>query len=85
MDREELFEREEKCQKAIKTVRKAVFMRLLVTALLLWAAFGEHMQPWATGLLLVVTLMNVVGALPLISEWKKQKAILKDLIALEEE
>ena len=85
MDKDELFEREERCLKAIRTVRKAVFMRLVVTALLIWAAFGSHMELWATGLLLVIALMNVVGSLPLIGEWRKQRGILKDLIAQEEE
>ena len=84
MDQEELFQREEKCQKAIRTVRKAVFMRFFVTVLLLWAAFGQHMELWATGLLLVVAMMNIFGTLPLVQEWKKQCNLLKDLIAQEE-
>lgn len=84
MDRDELFEREEKCQKAIRTVRKAVFMRAFVTVLLLWAAFGQHMELWATGLLLAVAVMNIFGTLPLVQEWKKQKKQLRELIAMEE-
>ena len=84
MDQEELFEREEKCQKAIRTVRKAVFMRLFVTALLLWTAFGNHMEVWAVGLLVLVMLINLTGVLPLISEWRKQKKLLAELIAMEE-
>ena len=84
MDQEELFEREEKCLKAIRTVRKAVFMRLFVTVLLLWAAFGQHMELWATGLLLAVTVMNIFGTLPLAQEWKKQKKLMASLIAMEE-
>lgn len=83
MDRDELFEREEKCQKAIRTVRKAVGMRLLVTVLLIWAAFGSHMELWATGLLLLVTMINLTGTLPLILEWKKQRQILRELIDME--
>ena len=85
MDKEELFDREEKCQKAIRTVRKAVFMRLLVTALLLWIAFGSHMDLWAVGLIVLVLLINLTGMLPLIAEWKKQRRILNELIEMEED
>jgi len=84
MDKEELFEREEKCLKAIRTVRKAVFMRLFVTALLLWTAVSSCVQLWAVGLLLLVMVLNLAGALPLITEWKKQKKLLNELIDMEE-
>ena len=84
MNREELFEQEEKCLKAIRTVRKAVFMRIFVTGLLIWAVIVGQMELWVMGLMAFVLLINLVGALPLIQEWKKQKRLLKELIAQEE-
>lgn len=84
MNREELFEREERCQKAIRTVRKAVFMRIFVTGLLIWAAFRSHLEIWVVGLLMLVMVMNLTGLLPLIAEWKKQRSLLQELIAQEE-
>ena len=84
MTNEELFEQEEKCLKSIRTVRKAVFMRILVTGLLIWAVIVGQMDLWVVGLMAFVLLINVVGALPLVKEWKKQKQLLKELIAQEE-
>lgn len=84
MDKDELFQREENCLKAIATVRKAVLMRVFVTALLIWAVAVNPAQLWTSGLLILVMVINLVGSLPLIGEWKKQKALLKELIAQEE-
>ena len=84
MDKEELFEREEKCQKAIRTISRAIFMRAVVTAVLIWAVFTGNMELWAVGLMALVLLINVFGTLPLIAEWKKQRTLLKELIELEE-
>lgn len=84
MDKDELFEREEDCLKAIATVRKAVLMRVFVTALLIWAVAVNPAQLWTSGLLILVMVINLVGSLPLIGEWKKKKALLKELIEQEE-
>lgn len=84
MDKDELFEREEDCLKAIATVRKAVLMRVFVTVLLVWAVVVNPAQLWTNGLLILVMVINLVGSLPLIGEWKKQKALLKELIEQEE-
>lgn len=84
MTNDELFEKEENCLKAIATVRKAVLMRLLVTALLIWAVAVNPGQLWTSGLLVLVMIVNLVGSLPLIAEWKKQRKLYKDLIAQEE-
>lgn len=83
MDQEELFEREENCLKAIRTVRRAVIMRVVITALLIWAVAVNPAQLWTSGLLVLIMIMNLVGSLPLIGEWKKQKQLLKELIAQE--
>ena len=84
MTNDELFEKEENCLKAIATVRKAVLMRLLVTALLIWAVVVNPGQLWTSGLLVLVMIVNLVGSLPLVAEWKKQRKLYKDLIAQEE-
>lgn len=84
MNNEELFEREEKCQKAIRTVSKAIFMRLFATAVLLWALIASGLEGWAIGLIVLVMIINLAGTLPLVSEWKKQRMLLKKLITQEE-
>ena len=84
MNQDELFQQEEDCQKAIRTVTKALFMRVFVCAVLIWAVIAADMALWAAGLMLFVLAINVLGALPLLQEWKKQRQHLKDLIAQEE-
>ncbi len=84
MDKNELFAQEEKCQKAIRTVRRAVLMRLVVAAVLVWAMILSAGEALAIGLLLLALVLNLTSALPLVAEWKKQHARLKELIALEE-
>lgn len=81
---EDSFEREERCRKAIKTVRKAIFMRLLVTAILIRAVLQAHMELWVIGLMAFVLIINLTGLLPLISELKKRRKELKAIIAEEE-
>ena len=39
----DIYDREDQCRKAIRTVGKAVFMRLLVTALLIFVLIGNGM------------------------------------------
>ena len=84
MTNDELFEKEENCLKAIATVRKAVLMRLLVTVLLIWAVVVNPGQLWTSGLLVLVMIVNLVGSLPLIAEWKKQRKRYRDLMAQED-
>lgn len=84
MTNDELFEKEENCLKAIATVRKAVLMRVLVTVLLIWAVIANPGQLWTSGLLVLVMIVNLVGSLPLIVEWKKQRQLYKELIAQED-
>ena len=81
---EDSFEREERCRKAIKTVGKAIFMRLFVTAILIWAVLQANMELWVIGLMAFVLIINLTGLLPLISELKKRRKELKAIIAEEE-
>ena len=80
----DLMEREERCQKAMKVVTKAVFMRLIVCGLLLLVVLRSNMELWVIGLMLLVLLINVSGILPLTAEWKKRREEWKRLLEEEE-
>ena len=71
----DIYDREDQCRKAIRTVGKAVFMRLLVTALLIFVLIGNGMQGWVIGL---------TGMLPLVHELRKQRKLLKEILDGEE-
>lgn len=81
---EDSFEREERCCKAIKTVGKAIFMRIFVTAILVWAVFRSDMELWVIGLMAFVLIINLTGLLPLITELKKRRRELKEIVAEDE-
>ena len=78
-----LEERQERCQKAMKAVAKAIVMRLLVFVILIMAVIRSGMPVWAVGLMGLVMLINLTGLLPLVSELKKRRQEWKCL--LEEE
>lgn len=78
-----LEEREERCQKAVKVVMKAIVMRLVVFTILLLAVFRSGMPLWAAGLMMLVMLINLTGILPLTAELKKRRQEWK--LLLEEE
>jgi Flp pilus assembly protein TadB len=81
---EDLYEQEEKCQKAIRTVSKAMFMRLVVTLLMIFIVVSNPTQMWSWGLSAFVLLINTLGTVPLWQEYRKQKKYMKNLIAQEE-
>ena len=80
----DLLEREERCQKAMKTVTKAIFMRMAVTGLLVWVIFSRIRELWVAGLMLLVLLINVSGLIPLMSQWRIKKKELDKLLDEEE-
>ena len=80
----DLAEREERCQKAMKTVTKAIFMRAVICVLLIFIVFSSIRQLWVAGLILLVLVINITGTLPLIAELKKRRAEWKQLLAEEE-
>ena len=73
-------EQEENCRKGLKTLRTALLMRVFVLGLLLYILLRGDMQLWILGLMLFVTIITVAGALPLVTEWKKQRKKLKDIL-----
>lgn len=79
-----ILEREERCRKNLKTVSRAIFMRLVVSCILIFIAVKLSTEIWVAGLMGLVLLINLSGILPLFSEWKKQRTILKDIIAEDE-
>lgn len=81
---EDLLEREERCQKAMKAVSKAIFMRLVICGLLIWVVLKTAMELWVMGLMLLVMVINVTGILPLAAELKKRRAEWKQLLEEEE-
>lgn len=80
----DLYQREERCSRAIKNVARACVMRLVVTALLLYVLLRQSWALWMWGLLGFVMVLNLAGMLPLVKELKKQLAEQKRLRALEE-
>ena len=80
----DLLEREERCQKAMKAVTKAIVMRLVICGLLLWIVFRTSMELWVIGLMILVLLINFSGILPLAAELKKRRAEWKALLEEEE-
>ena len=80
----DLPEREERCQKAMKAVTKAIFMRLVICGLLIWIVFQTTMEIWVVGLMILVLLINASGILPLAVELKKRRAEWKALLEEEE-
>ena len=77
----DILQREEDCRKVLKTVAKAMVMRVLVLGILVWVALRNGMAVWVTGILALVGIINLTGILPLWTEWKKQRHVLKAIIA----
>lgn len=75
-----LMEQEEKCRKSLRTLGKALVMRLFVTVLLAFALTRTDGQLWVLGLMAFVMVINLAGALPLVAEWKKQRHILREIL-----
>ena len=77
----DILQREEDCRQVLKTVVKAMVMRVLVLGILAWVALRNGMAVWVTGILALVGIINLTGILPLWTEWKKQRRTLKSIIA----
>lgn len=82
---EDVYEREERCRRVIKNVTKAIVMRLVVVALVIWAFTRAETNPWLIGLLLLVVLITVSSLPILLKELNDRRKELKALIESEEE
>ena len=79
------YDREEQCRKTIRVVTRAMVMRVLVGVLLLAAVIRAGANPAVLGLCAFVLLIAVSGAVPLARELGKQRKLLKDCLAQQEE
>ena len=77
---DQLMDREEKCRKAIRTLVRALMMRVAVTVLLALALTGAAASALALGLLAFVLVITLAGALPLVTELKKQRGLLREIL-----
>ena len=84
MEDRDLSEREDRCQKAIRTVTKAMIMRLFICGLLLWVVLRTALDLWVIGLMVLVIAVNVTGMMPLVAELKKRRSEWKHLLEEEE-
>ena len=77
MDR---YDREERCRKTIRTLLKAIIVRIAAGVLLTVAVIRANTAPIAFGLTGFALLLMLSGLLPLVRELKKQKCILGDCL-----
>lgn len=75
-----LMEQEENCRKGLNTLAKALVMRIFVLALLVFIVLRKDMELWVMGLMIFVLIITLAGALPLVTEWKKQRRKLKSIL-----
>ena len=80
----ELDERQERCQKALKVIVKAIAMRVFVFAILILAVVRSGMPVWAAGMMMLVMVINLTGLFPLLTEFKKRRQEWKMLLDQEE-
>ena len=81
---EDVYDREDRCRR-VKNVTKAIVMRLVVVALVIWAFTRAETNPWLIGLMLLVVLITVSSLPILLKELNARRKELKALIESEEE
>ena len=74
------YDREERCRKTIRTLLKAIIVRIAAGVLLMVAVIRANTAPIALGLTGFALLLMLSGLLPLVRELKKQKCILDDCL-----
>lgn len=83
---QELYAREERCARAIKTLSRSVVLRLAVEAVLLLGLFwGQKPDGFRIGIGIFVTLINLGSTVPLFRELRRQTLLWRELVAQEEE
>ena len=70
------YDREERCRKTIRTLLKAIVMRIAAGVLLAVAVIRANAAPIAMGLTGFALLLILSGLIPLVRELKKQKGVL---------
>lgn len=79
------FDREERCRKTIRTLRKAIVMRIAAGILLAVAVVRTNAVPIALALTAFALLLILSGLFPLVRELKKQRSILKECLEQQNE
>ena len=79
------YDREERCRKTIRTLLKAVVVRIAAGVLLAVAVIRTNAAPIAMGLTGFALLLILSGLIPLVRELKKQKGILKECLDQQKE
>ena len=74
------YDREERCRKTIRTLLKAVVMRIAAGVLLAVAVIRANAAPIAMGLTGFALLLILSGLIPLVRELKKQKGVLDECL-----
>lgn len=74
------YDREERCRKTIRTILKAIVMRIAAGALLAVAVIRANAAPIALGLTGFAQLLILSGLIPLVRELKKQKYVLDECL-----
>lgn len=77
------YDREERCRKTMRTLLKAILMRVAAGALLTIAVIRTGAAPIALGLAVFALLVILAGAAPLVRELQKQAQLLKDCLAMQ--
>lgn len=77
------YDREERCRKTMRTLLKAILMRVAAGVLLTIAVIRTGAAPIALGLAVFVLLIILAGAAPLVRELQKQMCLLKDCLAMQ--
>ena len=74
------YDREERCRKTIRTLSKAVVMRIAAGVLLAVAVIRANAAPIAMGLTGFALLLILSGLIPLVRALKKQKGVLDECL-----
>lgn len=75
------YDGEERCRKTIRTLRKAIVMRVAAGVLLAVAVIRANAAPIALCLTCFAMLLILSGLIPLTREWTKQRGLLKEYLA----
>lgn len=78
------YDREERCRKAIRTIGKAIAVRIAACVLLLVAVLRTGAAPLALGLTAFALLVILAGVFPLAAELRKQRGGLNECLQQQE-
>ena len=79
------YDREERCRKTIRTLLRAIIIRVAAGVLLAVAVVRASVSLMALGLTGFALLLILTGLFPLTMELKKQKRILKECLHQQKE